>query len=231
MNTDRIVSLADMNRLISDLKNDLVAAFKLDIQKVQTQIEFLTLRCCGLEQKLETVLHLQQEQQKEIDELRFAVTSMESVRIDVCTEMEDRESRRNNIIVFGLPELSATISERFEFDEQQVDNILSELNIPDCEAIELRRLGKTNNGKSPRPLKVTLSSRIGVQRILNKTRLLKHSARFKEVFISKDRTKQQQNEWQEMRREFDRRKRNKEDVVIYNGKICLRSELRKNFQE
>lgn len=228
-----VVSFDQIQSLMVGLKNDLLSSFRVDLQNVMNQLETINNRCFGLEKKIENIYHLQQKQQAEIDKLKATVNNLDLSRSQILNEVEDRETRRNKVVIFGLPEMSASVEERFEFDEEQVYNILTELDETDYRITEIRRLGHANvRGKLSRPLKVSLSNRDSAQNILQKSRQLKNSSRFQNVYISKDKTKKQQREWRELREELERRKTVDEDAIIYRGKVCSRSELhgKKNFR-
>ena len=98
----------------------------------------------------------------------------------------------------------------------------------DCEHVDtdaILHLGRVVSGKL-RPIKVILSDRSSKAVILRKSRDMRMSDDFKRVFISNDRTKLQQPEWSELRKELVCRKELGEDVVIYNGKLASRSSLK-----
>ena len=151
------------------------------------------------------------------------------MRSEILDEVEDREKRRNNVIVFSVEEREqGSLEERREHDIDVVNEVLDSLGFGDVVLNNVHRLGRTSSGKF-RPLKVPLVNYSVKASVLQKSRLLKQNDKFKNVYITNDRTKLQQSEWSELRAERDRRKQDGEDVVIYNGKVCSRTSLR-NFR-
>ena len=109
-----------------------------------------------------------------------------------------------------------------------MDEVFEAIGCDDVDIEVIFRLGRSVCGKA-RPVRVTLGKRSDKAGIMRKSRDLRTSDKFKTVFISNDKTKLQQAEWSNLRKELLRREELGENVVIYNGKVRLRNSL-KNFR-
>lgn len=83
-------------------------------------------------------------------------------------ELEERERRKRNIMVFGLPESkSKETSGRKEDDTQAVQNMLREIGVQ-VKPVTSFRIGKVSD--SPRPLKVVLPDQSSAIEIMKRSR-------------------------------------------------------------
>ena len=229
MDSAKPVSLSDMQNIIGDLKRDLVQSFKSEFSRIESHLQSLEARIGSLESSFSSFQTTLSQQQSQIDEIKDSVSKTGLMRSEILDEVEDREKRRNNVIVFGVEEREqGSLEERREHDIDVVNEVLDSLGFGDVVLNNVHRLGRTSSGKF-RPLKVPLVNYSVKASVLQKSRLLKQNDKFKNVYITNDRTKLQQSEWSELRAERDRRKQDGEDVVIYNGKVCSRTSLR-NFR-
>ena len=150
---------------------------------------------------------------------------------DILLEFEDRELRRDNLMIFGLPEPSeshTTIEEERLLDRVALDELFGYMNVDnDLEILKVNRLGKPSNGK-PRPLKVRFAFREQRNRVLGKSRVLRSISRYRNVYINSDKTKLEQQQWLQLQRDLKARRTRGEDVHIFNGKI--RSNGLRNFR-
>ena len=75
---------------------------------------------------------------------------------EIMDEIEQRNHRRTNVIVRGIPELnSGTIDERKEHDEEQVKEIISKLKLQHIDVNSTTRIGKIRG--VDRPMRVRLN--------------------------------------------------------------------------
>lgn len=167
--------------------------------------------------------------QKEIKELK---TSVQSVSGDisheftdekfeeVIAEIEERQMRKRNVIVYGVEELGGggTTDERIKHDHSMVSKLFDEI-APDVsrrsENIRVFRLGKFNpRSDKPRPLKVSLKSWDEVLKILKKSKTLKSTTNFSNLTITSDKTPRQLAHFKKVREEVERRKSQGENVVL-----------------
>ena len=153
-----------------------------------------------------------------------------SLKEDILNELENRDARQNNIVIFGLPEptlpAAGSSSSSDEGDKDNVLSMFSEIGIDDVNISRCFRLGQKNSQPRPRPLKVILKSREVKELVLSaapKLSRLSDSHRFRKVFIKVDLTPLQQEQGKLLRQQLRSRKEAGEDVVIRNGRIVLRS--------
>ena len=107
-----------------------------------------------------------------------AVVNQEALR-SVVKHVVEEEDRSRNLMLFGIDEVE---NEQLQVTVNSVFEELGEK--PRCEAV---RLGLKKSGKTPRPVKVSLSSSVCVQQILHKARSLRNSGKHKTVFVAPDR--------------------------------------------
>ena len=197
----------------------------------------LDCRLLGVEKSLSHFQEIQDKCKDEIDELRAEVDylnrkPMESslMKVELLEEIEQREMRRDNIIIFGLPEVfGKSLGERHQHDVMSTQEMFQTVGLSNVQTVEVRRIGKIVNGKV-RPLRVKLRDRVLQYEIINKSKDLRKSHRYKNVFISRDLTKEQQQEQYKLRQELKRQRDAGADVVIYNNEVRLRDSLR-NFRQ
>ena len=96
------------------------------------------------------------------------------------------DDRSKNIIVFGLK----------EEDDEAIDSVIDEVlesvgQKPRHESVRIGKKQAETEPSKPRPVKVSLASHAHVTEILRSARLLKNVERFKNVFISPDRTSEE----------------------------------------
>ena len=160
-------------------------------------------------------------------EINMITTSLENdVETRIIDELELRESKRNNVVIFGVPEsMNSDIDRSREHDNNQLNDLLSTLNLDhQVEMTRSFRLGK--KGTRARPIKVILNSPTSKSLLFKSApRLSKLSDnhQFKRVYIKNDLTLRQREQDSFLRLELKRRRDNGEDACIRKGKIVLRS--------
>lgn len=113
---------------------------------------------------------------------------------DIVHELEERQARKKNIIVVGLPEQSSTVSRerRVQSDLERVSTILAHVSADSAVVASVHRLGKFNpNNSKPRLLKVELSDEKHVKDLLMKSKCLKNSDEYKHIVLFSDKTPRQ----------------------------------------
>jgi hypothetical protein len=108
----------------------------------------------------------------------------------VGSEQKDRQNRESNVILFGVPESTATSgAERDKEDKATTMEVLKELEEFDTVVSNIKRfkanLNTTMTIKKPLPIRVTFYDRDNVQLSLIDAKSLKDSVKFKSVFFSK----------------------------------------------
>lgn len=193
-------------------------------------IQALDTRIGSLERSFDFFRTIQNNQQTEINEIKHTLANLELSKSVVLDEVEDRERRRNNIVLFGLPEQeSGTAEARKEHDKGLLEEVFEALDCGEVEIDSFHRLGRVVEGKT-RPVKAVLHTREGKTEVLRNSRSLRNTDKFKRVFVSNDKTKLQQSEWNNLRKELAERKEAGEDAIIYGGRVVLRNSI-SNFRK
>ena len=122
-----------------------------------------------------------------------------------------------------------SLDEREANDHQEVCALFDEIDIEKGDIADIHRIGRVLAGRS-RPLKVILTNRQTKLEFFRKSKLLKGTTRFSRVFISSDKTKLQQEEWSNLRKQLRARQEAGENVVIYKGEVRSKESLNKNFR-
>lgn len=125
----------------------------------------------------------------------------------IIQEIGDREKRKNNIIIYGHPESECqTNSEQQDLDAKLINDILTFASIdePNIRPIRLGNVNRSVESK-PRPIKVTLSSEPNVLSLLKKSNNFQSVDKWKNIFLSRDRTLMQREIHNAARAERDER--------------------------
>ena len=117
-------------------------------------------------------------------------------------EEKDRQNRRNNIIVFGLPESKAIENEqRKEEDIKRIVGLaknICQVNITEEAISKAIRLGKINEEKDP-PLLITLKEEAKKRELFQNLNKIRDAGEpFNKVIITYDLTKKQKEELKQM---------------------------------
>ncbi len=182
---------------------------------------------------------LQGELNKKLDRLIEGFTRMEAALCKKEERMEDiiedkvnkylseqkeRSNRDQNVIFHNIPESDSTdVNERKNHDIEQVQEVLTLLDVDDSEVKQPVRLGKKGNvpGK-PRLLKVTLNRVETKKETLNKAKKLRTAtqSQYNKVYITPDLTYREREESRRLREELaERRAKGEKDVFIRQGKL------------
>ena len=136
---------------------------------------------------------------KRIDDTEGAIKELNNTQNNmlnrISTEIDEREKRKNNIAVFGLPELQSTVfEERKNFDKRLIEQLSAEI-IPlksyNETVLTMYRMGKRNPETLKRPLIVVLKSKETKAAIFKQASNLKGKERFKGISTCQDKTKLQ----------------------------------------
>lgn len=126
-------------------------------------------------------------------------------------ELNDRERRKFNIMIFKLPE-----SEEVDPLQRKVHDtgVLTELFASicpevDCRGLKVHRMGNRSTDKV-RPVRVVLRSEVEVRKILASAQKAKDIPKFKLLIISSDKTPRQQSQYQDLKRQLSERFKNGE---------------------
>lgn len=155
-------------------------------------------------------------------------------------EIKDIEERRNNLIIFNIKESNAEseeeskkddlkkVKEIIEFSNPELkDTIIQELNVESITRLGRKTRQSASAGQEPksRPLKLTLPTPSLKFKVLKNSFKMKDCQTHKKIGFKLDLTKKQQEEDKALREELEIRKSRQEDVMIFRGKVILRTEL------
>ena len=165
--------------------------------------------------------------------------SMVKIHVEQALEnMQEKENRKNNIILYNVDESKKKGQEGEIEDEKLTREIINYVQ-PELDGapinIRIIRLGKprdmTKADAKPRPIKVNFDHSGIALSLLRKAYRLK-DFRLRKVGLSADKTKLQREAEKSTREEYKRRKENKEDVCMFRGKVMTREErdrIRENY--
>ena len=158
-----------------------------------------------------------------------SVTSIKTIKStikNVIRENKFREDRSKNVIIFGVEEM---------YDEkdlpnhvEQVESVMNTIEgRSECEhrifVHHVARIGEKSPGKT-RPIRVTLTEKYMVHDTLKYCKMLRGTKKYKNVYISMDRSPEQQKVHKELITRLKQSMRNHPDKYWYitNGSICSR---------
>ena len=221
------VTVDVLKSMMSETKNEIMACVRNKTDEVNANMTRMMETIKELEKVIFNLKEVQAIQQVEIETLKHSSLSAFSME-DLANEVEQRQNRSKNVIIFGLQEISSgTIRDKRNHDTDQVKKIATTLGVGDVEVHSCSRIGRLRND-GPRLLKVRFSNTDVRTEILRHSRNLKGS-KFDRVFIKPDLTPFQQKRDAELQAQLRDRRDKGEDVVIYKGKIQERTKLR-NFR-
>lgn len=173
------------------------------------------------------ILQLLQNENRLEDRIKTHVT-------EALDAQKEKQERKDNLIVFNVPECESNDIGRCNgHDNQELENIFrhveSTFDFSSVQADGIMRIGNkrtpttTNPNPKPRPLRVKFSDGNCRWKILGNARKLAGS-KFSKIGISADKTRFEREADNALRAEYKRRKANKEDVVLFRGKVMFRDE-------
>ena len=137
--------------------------------------------------------------------------------LSVADELADRESRKNNLIIYKLPE-----SNNHSNDKTNVAKLCKTVFDIDVGITKSMRLGKKSEDKI-RPLLICLDSQQNVVYIISYASYLRCHEEYNNVYIAPDMTKYQRHKHKQLVDELKRRRSNGENnLVIRNGEIITK---------
>lgn len=191
---EQAVSAVKADNLIEERCKIYCEELKLEIAQVKSNLES---KISNVEIKLSNEvqsLKAQVEASESDVERKIQEKLSNSADLNI-KEMEERERRKCNIMVFNMPESGSQDKEVcIAHDKDLVNEIFEEIEAP-ASVCNMYRVGG-KGGKNARPLRVILASADEQKKILNGAVKLKSKAAFKNIFINKDLTpleRQQRN--------------------------------------
>jgi hypothetical protein len=178
------------------------------LQSLQERQDNLELAFENLSQKVDTLPALIEEKLS---------STRASLKEEIVTEILEVKRRENNLVISGLrsdPSIS---------DEMIVIQLLKAIKAPgDIQLAACKRIGRQVNDK-PALLLVSLRDQNQVRASLGSARNLRSLSQYTGVFISPDRTKNEQEQHKKLRADLRIRRERGENVMIRGNKIVPRS--------
>lgn len=186
--------------------------------KANVGLNWTCTGCCAMGQSFNELKQLIVGLQAEVLALTNALNKRDEVSSQydfesVVREVQERESRRNNVIVFGLVEdVGVDVSKRRESDLKNVRDIATELSVLVDDGDAPVRLGKldASHPERPRPLRFRLRNQSDIRSLFRNAAKLKSCDRWKNVRLASDRTPLQNKLYRAVRDELENRKRSGE---------------------
>nr|CAH7722271.1 unnamed protein product [Callosobruchus chinensis]CAH7730167.1 unnamed protein product [Callosobruchus chinensis]CAH7731437.1 unnamed protein product [Callosobruchus chinensis]CAH7734104.1 unnamed protein product [Callosobruchus chinensis]CAH7746682.1 unnamed protein product [Callosobruchus chinensis] len=155
------------------------------------------------------IIQLQSDiQELKTENMRMAGSSSVDFE-EIISEINERQKRTNNIIIFNIdePDHSISVREQIEADKVTAVDILNQI-VPDLPVASIKpvRLGLFSNTKT-RPVKITFQNTDSTHKILMNANKLKNNAVYSNIRISRDRTKRQMEYYGKVRQELQDRHR------------------------
>ena len=167
-------------------------------------------------------------------------TYREAIKADLLSELKELERRKNNAIIFGLPESSSSLSEDLQNqDSKLLEDLNKKMNLPSDCVKTFFRLGKKANGRRPRPLKVVFVDSRSRNDFLQSSTIISRPTTnangdgdemspFHRIFIKPDLSPREQEIDKQLRFDLKRRREDGERVVIRGGKIVPQTSFSRN---
>lgn len=195
-------SLVDIMNTLKIMRNDIQSINSKLLTQENTSIAILA-RMDSLSTELASLKKENEELKKEIDNIksssvdpfRSPVVGNDISSIDVFKEIQDRENKSRNIILFN-------IDESYDVETKLATDLIESLHL-DVSISSVVRLGKRSN--KPRPVRIIHNSSQSVFAILKSKKQLSNIPRWKNVWITKDLTYYQRTCLSALKKERDRR--------------------------
>lgn len=135
---------------------------------------------------------------------------------DLVLELSEREKRKKNLMVFGVPEsLATTSADRKRADSEFIVGFISQL----CGEVDLSQIGVYRVGTrietKTRPIKINFKTEDSVQMIIRKANIIRSLPEYERLSVSFDRTPSQQRQYRLIRQQLDdRRKSGEQNLKI-----------------
>lgn len=187
--------------------------------KLKKNIMWTCTRCSGLGEDIDELKTILIELKNEIAELKKisapSSTLTDKNFEDIIQEVREREKRRNNVILFNVPEPTATdITERVNQDKNALKTVLNAISMNEELVTNIKpiRLGKAGSER-PRPIKVRLPDETMVIGVLKNSYRLKSVEGMSSVRISRDNTPKQTAYYKSLKNELNERLANGESNI------------------
>lgn len=216
--------LQDVQKLISTAKEEIIEIVKAETNKINLRLDSLCNRVKAIEDDMTEIKAKQKDQENELCSLKLNIkTQGPQDPTEMYQEFELRLERSKNLIVRGFPEESSgSIEDRQQNDTGKFLCLMNELEIQDVAHKSLQRIGQIRSNGS-RMLKITGLDSDKRREILQKSKALRNSRRFKHVYINPDMTPMEQQHHRYLQRELKDLRERGYAAYIYRGKIHTRN--------
>ena len=196
-NTSSSVTLPEMKTLIDKMKKNILDTLMTEVDKQTSLVKELVKKVEDLNGRN---AQLEERCLKLEDDMKTVATS-------IFEELDDRGRRKRNLIISGIPESTeGTAKERKEADREKVKSILYKLSLEEGDIVARQnRIGRVNEGRN-RLLKIVCHGEESKFAVLRRSKVLRDSAKFQNIYINADLTSMQRNERKRLRDEFKRRR-------------------------
>ena len=182
------------------------------ISEVSMKVDDLKSRNNVLRSEVETTSELISVENQSI----VRPESPASTFLTVAEELNDRERRKNNVIIYNLPETSPLQ------DEKWFTDLCKTVFDTGVKVTKILRLGKPTEDKT-RPLLIVLDDLSHKEFIVSHSYYLRRHSQYKNIYVSTDMTKFQRDKHRKLVQELkQRRERGEKNLIILNGEIVLR---------
>ena len=181
-------SLSDINSLIEAILTEKLGSPE---KKMDTMTDSLRLIMARME-----------EIEGKYKEMERRCNKLEEHQVNIFSEIEDRDRRKNNLVISGLPEKDdGNASERKKWDQEKTKEFFEDLaELDEDDFIKTFRIGKTDS-KKPRLLKVICRNEEVKRDLLMKAKDLRSMPSYEGVYVNPDQTPLQQRQSKALREE------------------------------
>ena len=215
------------NKSVKKILNSIID-IEARLSATEDRMKNIDSRCNKVEEKTTEVFNKVQRHESAILNMESNVDKVVAEKVEsVQSEILERDSRKNNIVVFGVDESTNPDGKsRKDNDVAKFKEICDEIDVginPD-EVVACVRLGQydsKNERQKSRPVKIILSSETKKREILSCARKLNSSqnSQLKKIRLKPDLTPCQREEKNQLIIQLKEKQSNGEDWIIRNGKI------------
>lgn len=187
--SDQHKELEDMKITLSEIQNRPTLEELKDDEDwpLLSGRKFSEIAALEVEKKLDTVSK----------DLQYVTQTLSETKKDVAEE-KDKEDRKNNIILYNVPEqVTGTIDEKSKLDKLFLLEFMTALHtgIDEEDIKKVVRLGKKSDTGKPRPILLQFGGRLAKTLLMDSLfRLKSIGCKFKDITVSHDMTKKEREE-------------------------------------
>jgi len=212
---------------VAKVLNNKVKALNKDIMDIKKSVNSLQTGQDDLKKEMNAC-----KEKCSMFENKISDTS-KTVKNDVFSELRDREEKKCNVLIYGVPEPVDLQSgkEKKEHDIEWAADIAYAINVTvvgnDIKFI--KRLGDVDKSEDPRPILLGFKDVEKKKELIINSRGLKDNVDYEEIYIAPDLTKQQRDEEIELGKEAMRRNAELDENAALNSEwkvVGMRGEKR-----